>query len=292
MIKKTEEQPEMEEQAATLKWQNDSRCFKRFLKFRSPQTWDELQSAKYFAENYQPTDGVKQNLANVIAISFIQEMDYSKWQTEVIVNAKKLLSPMQKNFLARWNKDKIQFLKYKGRLPGDKKLTPLGLARLYGLLDVTREDGFWAGSLNLSSKTLFNSIDSLPFFGLEAENGWTPKAKKDFQSVLIHHLGQGLKKGQKEIPPSFFLSQNLTRAALQDENLMRSLFKIEVLGAVANDLDIRLDKKISEHLVKNLKKNNQQEKARHVVRVFHLEEDGPVFLQRNWWHSLFKKAGR
>ena len=285
MMEQTLEQHELEEQAIALKWQSDVKWLRKTLKFMEWGALSELREAQYFAEAYIPEAEWGQSLRDVINVSFIQDLPYSKWQTGAIQNAKKILSSSHKTMLSHWAKDRRRLFDKKAHFPKENMLSALTVVRIFALLNRKKENNPAAsdivrmGALR-TQKSLMNLVDILPFFDEPAT--WSDHAKQRFQDVLALNLCRVLAEKPEE--RDSFMSQQLTLAALREPNNKRSIFKIELLGKVQDLLGADLDKKKLMLMVKNLENSNQIQRAEQVRKSFHMGSKSfsrlKMFVQR------------
>ena len=275
MLEVSQEQKEIEEQAIALKWQSDTKWLRRCLKFSVPNGLPELREAQYFAEGYIPAITLGQQLTDVITASFIQDLPHSEWQRSAMENVGKFLAPTQQKMLKHWQKERKKISEKNVYFSKDTQLSPLDISRLYAILskskNLTTEGANdsrsqYPASL-FSKRTFLSLIDILPFF--EEPAIWASRAQQRFQDVLVLNLCRELLKKPEEI--DVFFSQQLRRAALQEPNVQRSAFKIELLGKIRDNLGGQADKKQLDCIVGNLEAQNKRQKAEQVRRSFHME---------------------
>ena len=264
---------ELEEQAIALKWYSDVRSLKKALKFESPRKLQELREAQYFAEDYLPKEGCAGHFPDLIAVSFMQDMPASNWQTSALLNAKRILNPWQQEMLRRWTRERRKLFSKEVYFAKQTPLSALGVVRMYALLHEHFRSHKEANKTPaivppvLSKKLLIQLVDMLPFF--ETSSAWNERAQKRFEGALVSVFHQELSHKPKEI--STFLTQQVMRAVLTDENPKRAEFKVGLWGKVADRFHFSLDKKRADALIKHLEVNKRTQLAKSVKKAFHVD---------------------
>lgn len=270
MTELTEEQQELLEQSIALRWQNDTHHLIRTLKNTAPNKLAELRDTQYFAEEYQPTENVINNLSTLITTSFIQDLPYSQWQTAATQNAKKLLSDSQKNMLSHWGKEKKKLSGKNTYFSKDAVLSSLGTARIYAVLNnteqTTTDDS--KSSSPFSNDLLLTLAHALPFF--DENSAWTEKAQKRFSRNIVKHLSYNLVKHNSSKRCDFII-RKLGQTTIPEQNPKRTLFMIKLLGSLADTFKDRPNRKALEVIIKNLTNQNRLDAAKQVRRSFHLD---------------------
>ena len=274
MIRHTEEQKELEEQAIALKWQSDVRWLRKTLKFEAPKNLSALRETQYFAEDYLPRITMGRSLSDVILASFIQDLPYSKWQTGAIKNVKKFISQDNVSMLERWPIRKKKIFGKNPRLLKDFRLSALDVARLYSALkfdhsfSMRRDPKDVIPSL-LSNRALLGVAQALPFFDETSE--WSEKAQKNFLNVLVDNFSRNLVR-QSPFHRSNRIVQMLAQTILSEENTKRSAFMIKMLGLVADSFQDKTNHPALDMLVKNLTNQKRFDEVRDVKQAFHLND--------------------